>query len=93
MSVCYVISAEGKRLKKVIRLWSVHRADLQEIMVEAAIKHGAELRLGCPVIAVVENQENATVIIQGYERIKADVVVGADGKQVKDLFITTNSTY
>jgi 2-polyprenyl-6-methoxyphenol hydroxylase-like FAD-dependent oxidoreductase len=38
------------------------------------------LRLGCPVVAIEENDETVAVVIRGGERIEAEVIVGADGK-------------
>lgn len=63
------------------RLLHVHRADLQQALYKAAVKRGITLRLGCPVVAVDdEDEENVAVVIKGGERIEADVIVGADGK-------------
>jgi salicylate hydroxylase len=60
------------------RIWSVHRADLQQVLYQAAVKHGINLRLGCAVVSV--DDENPAVVIKGGERIPADIIVGADGK-------------
>jgi salicylate hydroxylase len=60
------------------RLWTVHRADLQNVLYEAAKKRGIELRLGCPVVGV--DVEAPAVLIKGGERIEGDLIVGADGK-------------
>jgi 2-polyprenyl-6-methoxyphenol hydroxylase-like FAD-dependent oxidoreductase len=60
------------------RFWTVHRADLQEVLYEAAKKKRIKLRLGCPVVGVEE--ETPAVLIKGGERIEGDLIVGADGK-------------
>jgi 2-polyprenyl-6-methoxyphenol hydroxylase-like FAD-dependent oxidoreductase len=60
------------------RLWSVHRADLQQVLYDAAVKRGITVRLGCPVVEV--DDEEVSVLIKGGEKIKADIIVGADGK-------------
>jgi 2-polyprenyl-6-methoxyphenol hydroxylase-like FAD-dependent oxidoreductase len=65
------------------RLLHVHRADLQQVLYNAAVERGITLRLGCPVVAIEdedEDEENVAVVIEGGERIEADVIVGADGK-------------
>ena len=62
------------------RLWPVHRADLQQVLSEAAIKQGVTLRLGCLVVAVDEGDQALSVVVHGGERLFADMVVGADGK-------------
>lgn len=58
--------------------WSVHRADLQNVLYEAAKKIGIEVRLGCTVVGV--DEAGPAVLIQGGERIEADLIVGADGE-------------
>jgi 2-polyprenyl-6-methoxyphenol hydroxylase-like FAD-dependent oxidoreductase len=75
-----VVETEGMRYKILMsyRIWAVHRADLQQVLFEAAVKRGISLRLGCPVVEV--DDENLAVVIKGGERIEADVIVGADGK-------------
>jgi 2-polyprenyl-6-methoxyphenol hydroxylase-like FAD-dependent oxidoreductase len=50
------------------------------VLYEAAKKRGITLRLGCPVVAIEENDETVAVVIRGGERIEAEVIVGADGK-------------
>lgn len=61
-------------------LLHVHRADLQQVLYKAAVERGITLRLGCPVVVIEdEDEENVAVVIEGGERIEADVIVGADG--------------
>jgi salicylate hydroxylase len=56
----------------------VHRADLQQMLYETARKNGIQLRLGCHVVGV--DKEVPAVLIEGGERIEADLIIGADGK-------------
>jgi salicylate hydroxylase len=67
-------------IRKGYRLWPFHRADLQQILYEAAMKRGITFRLGCPVVSLDEDDDTSAVVIKGGERIEADVIVGADGK-------------
>jgi 2-polyprenyl-6-methoxyphenol hydroxylase-like FAD-dependent oxidoreductase len=62
------------------RLRPFHRADLQQVLYQAATKRGITLRLGCPVVTLDEVDETLAVVIEGGERIEADVIVGADGE-------------
>jgi flavin-dependent dehydrogenase len=66
------------RLTRRYRLLLIHRADLQQVLYQAAVERGITLRLGCPVVAI--DDENVAVVLKGGERIEADVIVGADGK-------------
>ncbi len=68
---------------RTYRLLHVHRADLQQVLYKAAEERGIVLRLGCPVIAVEEDDaKNVAVVIKGGDRIEADAIVGADGKSI-----------
>jgi 2-polyprenyl-6-methoxyphenol hydroxylase-like FAD-dependent oxidoreductase len=68
-------------LMRGFRLLHIHRADLQQVLYNAAVERGITLRLGCPVAAIDDEDEgNVAVVIKGGERIEADVIVGADGK-------------
>ena len=58
--------------------WTVHRADVQNVLYEAAKKRGIELMLGRPVVGV--DLEAPVVVIKGGGRIKGDLIVGADNK-------------
>lgn len=54
----------------------LHRADLQALLLDAVRREGAaELRLGAALGAV----QAGAAVLEGGERIEADVVVGADG--------------
>ncbi|CZR60361.1 uncharacterized protein PAC_10257 [Phialocephala subalpina] len=57
--------------------WGVHRADYQQMLYAGAIERSVEVRLGCRVVSVDENCP--AVIINGGERVEADLVIGADG--------------
>ncbi|CAG8977439.1 hypothetical protein HYALB_00007771, partial [Hymenoscyphus albidus] len=53
----------------------------QQILFGAATKRGATIKLGCPVVAIEENEKRITVMVKGGERVEADMVVGADGDE------------
>lgn len=78
---------------EVHRLWPVHRADLQHVLFEAAMKAGVILRLGCLVVAVDEDGQELSVVVKGGERISADVIVGADGTSTLQLTLVGPSLY
>jgi flavin-dependent dehydrogenase len=73
-------------LTGVGRLWPLHRADLQEVLYDEARRRGVVSRLGCPVVAIDEDENSLAVVVKGGERIEADVIVGADGKLLMKLF-------
>ncbi|KAF8864941.1 FAD/NAD(P)-binding domain-containing protein [Acephala macrosclerotiorum] len=57
--------------------WGVHRADYQQILYAGAIERSVIVRLGCRVVSV--DEKCPAIIINGGERIEADLVIGADG--------------
>jgi salicylate hydroxylase len=57
--------------------WLIHRADYQNILYERCVELGVEIRNGCRVDYV--NQDDVTVHLTSGEVVKADLVVGADG--------------
>ena len=61
-----------------------HRADLQQVLYNAAMKQRITLRLGCTIVALDEDDEKLAVVMKSGERIETDVVVGADGKPMMD---------
>ena len=56
----------------------IHRAHLRRILFDAALAVGVEIKLGKAVLKI-ELDETA-VIVEGEERISADLIVGADGE-------------
>ncbi len=73
-------------LTGVGRLWPLHRADLQRVLYDEARSQGVIFRLGCMVVATDEDEHSLAVVVEGGERIEADVIVGADGKLLIRLF-------
>ena len=57
---------------------NVHRADYQQVLYEAAVERGVTIRLGCPVVSV--DEATASVTLKSGEVIRADLIVGADGR-------------
>ena len=55
----------------------IHRADYHEIMLEEAKRLGVEIRLDCNVESL--DFDRTEVVVTGGERLKADVIIGADG--------------
>lgn len=62
------------------RQWPIHRADLQQTLVDASRARGVTLRLGCPVINIERGCCGVAAVVKGGERIDADFVVAADGQ-------------
>ncbi|KAI1087807.1 FAD binding domain protein [Rostrohypoxylon terebratum] len=57
--------------------WDIHRADLQEAMVNRAKSLGVEILLGADVQHV--DFKTATVTTQDGQKVQGDVILGADG--------------
>jgi salicylate hydroxylase len=57
---------------------TVHRADLQQIMVDAARAAGADLKLFSPVSSVRQTAD-AVQLRAGVDELQADALIGADG--------------
>ncbi|RAH46603.1 FAD/NAD(P)-binding domain-containing protein [Aspergillus brunneoviolaceus CBS 621.78] len=55
----------------------IHRADYHRVLYEEAVRLGAEVRLGVAVEGV--DFEGPAVLLVGGERVRGDVVLGADG--------------
>jgi salicylate hydroxylase len=60
-----------------ISYWLIHRADYQRILFDAAKENGVTIRLGSPIETV--DEAGPIVILKNGEKLKADIVVGADG--------------
>ena len=60
----------------------IHRADYHEVMLNEAKRLGVQIRLGCNVESL--DFERTEIVVEGGERLKADVIVGADGTDVHD---------
>ncbi|KAE8451371.1 hypothetical protein EG329_004000 [Mollisiaceae sp. DMI_Dod_QoI] len=57
----------------------VHRAALQQFLVQAATEAGAEIKVNMRVIGLDESGTSPVAIIKGGQRIEADIIIGADG--------------
>ncbi|KAF4420525.1 3-hydroxybenzoate 6-hydroxylase 1 [Fusarium acutatum] len=55
----------------------IHRADLQQALLETAAELGVKIQTGCDVMNA--NFEATEVILTDGQRFRADVIVGADG--------------
>jgi salicylate hydroxylase len=58
---------------------TIHRADLQHLLLEAARAAGAELRLEARVAGVEAGEAKVTLRLQGYDHLEADALIAADG--------------
>ncbi|KAF3940847.1 hypothetical protein ABW19_dt0206316 [Dactylella cylindrospora] len=63
-------------------LMVVHRADLQKVLYDAAIRHGVVIRTGCSVVKC-DDEFDPKVQLRSGEWVGGDVVIAADG--VKSL--------
>jgi 2-polyprenyl-6-methoxyphenol hydroxylase-like FAD-dependent oxidoreductase len=61
----------------------IHRADYHEVMLNEAERLGVQIRLGCNVESL--DFEQTEVVVEGGKRLKADVIVGADGTYIHDV--------
>lgn len=77
MSVCSVPSALVVSLTLIYES-VLHRADYVKILLEEAIAAGAQIILGANVVDI--DFDVPHVVVHDNETIKADVIVGADGK-------------
>jgi salicylate hydroxylase len=55
----------------------IHRADLQRIFYDAAVKAGAQIRFESKVVSV--DTSTSRLILEDGSAVMADLVVGADG--------------
>ncbi|KAK3402351.1 hypothetical protein B0T20DRAFT_504773 [Sordaria brevicollis] len=60
-----------------------HRGELHQVVFEYAREIGVEVRLGRRVEGYFEGEEGAGVVLEGGERVSADLVIGADGVRSK----------
>lgn len=58
---------------------TIHRADLQHILLEAARATGVALRLEARVAAVEPRGADVALRLEGYDLLEADALVAADG--------------
>ncbi len=58
---------------------TVHRADLQAVLLEGALQAGAELRLGSRIAAVLPGPQEVRLEVAGAAPDAGPVLVGADG--------------
>ncbi|KAF8850698.1 FAD/NAD(P)-binding domain-containing protein [Acephala macrosclerotiorum] len=57
----------------------VHRAPLQQLLVQAATEAGAVIKTNARVVNVDESSDSPAVITKDGQRIEADLIIGADG--------------
>ena len=55
----------------------IHRADLQRIFYDAAVKAGAQIRFGRKVVSV--DTSSSTLILEDGSAVVTDLIIGADG--------------
>ena len=60
----------------------IHRGDYQELLLKEAQRLGAVITLGANVTGVDFEKSTVTLGEDGETKIKADVIVGADGTQI-----------
>jgi salicylate hydroxylase len=65
----------GQRAKYGAPYVTIHRADLHDILTQAARDAGVDLRCNAPVVA----SEGSAAILADGSRVEGDVLVGADG--------------
>lgn len=58
---------------------TIHRADLQHLLLEAARAAGAQLRLQARVADVEASKAKVTLRLQGYDHVESDALIAADG--------------
>lgn len=57
--------------------WLIHRADYQQLLFDAAVREGVEVRLSSYAIEI--NEAATSVTLHTGETLTADLIVGADG--------------
>lgn len=60
----------------------MHRAHLHKALKERALKVGVQLKTASRVVSVRQDEEGATVMLEGGQEVAGDVVIGADGVHV-----------
>jgi salicylate hydroxylase len=58
---------------------TIHRADLQRLLLEAARSAGAKLRLEARVAGVEADDSKVTLRLQGDDHLQSDALIAADG--------------
>lgn len=58
---------------------TVHRADLQALLVDAARRHGVQIRLSSRVAEVTETADAVAIRSEGDFAVRGDALIGADG--------------
>ena len=64
----------------------IHRADYHRVLLDEAVRLGAEIRLNSKLVAI-ESSETPRVVLETGEVVHADVIVGADGMLLRDSLI------
>lgn len=58
----------------------VHRARLQQLLVQVATEAGVVIKTNTRVIDIDESEDSPVAITKEGQRIEADLIIGADGK-------------
>ena len=75
---CDVARLDLMRLPPEQAYYFMHRADLVDVLLQAAREHNVSFELGC-VVASVASGETPQVQLESSEMRRAEVVIGADG--------------
>ena len=59
--------------------WTIHRADYQRILADAALKSGAEIIFNANVVSVDVDSSPPAVVTEDGRSLASDLIVGADG--------------
>ena len=57
----------------------IHRAKYHQLLLNEAMRHGAEVKAGCDVVDVKTDADDVSVKLHDGRSVDADVVIGADG--------------
>lgn len=58
---------------------TVHRVDLQALLLDAARSAGVDPKLSCRVAAVLPSKDAVALCLEGGSEVEGDAVIGADG--------------
>lgn len=64
---------------------SIHRGNLQALLVEAAKEAGAKIEVDSKVVGIDESGPSPVAVTKDGRRIEADLIIGADGKSLPHL--------
>ncbi|KAK3346096.1 hypothetical protein B0T25DRAFT_268448 [Lasiosphaeria hispida] len=73
-------AAEHERLGRRV---NGHRGEIHQILLAHVRARGIEVRLGCKVVGYEEEEGGATVVLEDGGRVRADLVLAAEGVRSK----------